>query len=365
MAEIKAAVCRAFNSPLTLEAVTLRAPNSEEVEIDIAACAICHSDISFIDGIWGGNLPSVFGHEAAGTVRSIGADVTGYQVGEKVLVTLLKACGSCPSCSSHHPADCEAGFDRVAGSPITDASGAKIEQGMNAGAFAERVVVDQSQIAKLPQDMDMVSASLLACGALTGVGAVVNAAQVKIGSTVAVIGAGGVGLNAIQGARLSEAKTIIAVDLDQGKLDQAKEFGATDGVLATSESLPEDIKAMTEGRGVDYVFVTVGVVAVYQQALSYLAPRAELVMVGMPPVGAEMSVEPVNIAASSQVLRGTKMGDAKLDRDVPKLVTWYEAGELKLDEMVAGTFRLDQINEAIAATKSGAAGRNVIVFDKT
>lgn len=364
MRSIKAAICKEFAQPLSIETITLREPQSNELEIELAACAICHSDISFIDGIWGGALPSVYGHEASGRVVKLGAEVSGYKIGDPVLVTLLRSCGDCPSCSATHPADCEAGYDRLTGSPLSDETGVQIEQGMLTGAFAERVVVDQSQIAALPKDMDLISASLLACGALTGVGAVINASKVEQGATVAVIGAGGVGLNAIQGARLSKASKIIALDLDAEKLSQAKEFGATDGIIASDSDVADQIRAITDGRGVDYVFVTVGVAAVYQAALDYLGPRAELVMVGMPPVGAEMSLEPVNIAASSQVLRGTKMGDAVLSRDIPKLVNWYQTGELKLDEMVAGTYSLDQINEAIAATKSGSAGRNVIVFDQ-
>jgi len=209
----------------------------------------------------------------------------------------------------------------------------------------------------------MVSASLLCCGVITGVGAVFNAARVPAGSSVVVIGAGGVGLNTIQGAAIAGAVRIIAVDLSREKLDAAMEFGATHGVLASDEKPHRAVKQINGGRGVDYVFVTVGSAEAYQTAPRYLCVGGMMVMVGMPPSGAKVSYEPVIVASSSQTMKGTFMGDTLLSRDIPRLVEFYRQGRLKLDELITRRYRLDQINEAIADTKAGNARRNVILFD--
>ena len=360
MTQIKAAVCRTFGAPLTIETINLRAPDMGEVEVTLKACAICHSDISFAEGGWGGTLPAVYGHEAAGHVTSVGSGVRGVSVGDPVVVTLIRACGSCGSCASGKPVTCET--DTSAATVLSDASGAPLEQAMNCGAFAEKVVVDQSQIVRIPADMDMNAASLLACGVITGVGAVVNAAQLRAGQDVVVIGAGGVGLNAIQGARIAGARRIIAVDMSPEKLAIAKSFGATDGVLATQDA-PWDAAKAAMGRGADAVFVTVGIVPVYNDAPKYLAAGGRVVMVGMPHIGDDATYDPGSMASVGQGMVGSKMGDAVIARDIPWMVDLYQQGRLKLDELVSQTWRLDQINEAIADTKTGAAKRNVIIFD--
>lgn len=359
MPEIKAAVCREFGTPLTIETVTLAAPQIGEVEVTLKACAICHSDISFIDGAWGGALPAVYGHEAAGHVSAVGDGVRGIALGDPVVVTLIRACGACPSCAGGKPVACESD---VSSAPITDANGAPVQQAMYTGGFAEKVVVDQSQVVKLPDSIAMEAASLLACGVITGVGAVVNAAALRAGQDAVVIGAGGVGLNAIQGARIAGARRIIAVDMSQEKLAIAKEFGATDGVLATAEK-PWRLAKKAMGRGADAVFVTVGAIPAYDTAPQYLANGGKVIMVGMPHSGAMSSYEPVMLAATGQGMVGSKMGDVVIARDIPWMVDLYEQGRLKLDELISGRWSLDQINEAIADTKTGSAKRNVIVFD--
>ncbi len=360
MSLIKAAVCHEFGQPLAIEQVALRAPGPGEVEVTLAACAICHSDISYAEGAWGGALPAVYGHEAAGHVSALGPGVSGYAVGDSVIATLIRACGSCPSCASGAPVYCATPHDRAKG-PLTTADGGTLEQGLSTGAFAEKVVVDASQIAAIPADMPMEAACLLSCGVTTGVGAVVNTANVRPGQVVVVIGAGGVGLNAIQGARIAGAARIIAVDMSEEKLAAAREFGATDGVLA-SEPKPWKAAYKAAGRGADAVFVTVGAIPAYDDAPRYLAPRGQLVMVGMPHSGDKSAYEPVIIAALGQNMVGTKMGDVVLSRDIPWMVDLWRQGRLKLDELVSGRWSLDQINEAIADTNSGAARRNVIVF---
>lgn len=360
MPRIKAAVCHAFGEPFVIEDIEIRAPIDGEVEVTLAACAICHSDISYAMGIWGGSLPAVYGHEAAGTVTAAGPNAKGVVIGDKVVVTLIRSCGTCPSCASARPTNCEEPYDGDHG-PIKTANGGKLHQAMACGGFAEKVVVDASQVVILPDGISMEAASLLACGVITGIGAVVNAAKVRPGQDVVVIGAGGVGLNAIQGAKIAGARRIIAVDMEPSKLDVAREFGATDGVLASTDQPWRQAKALM-GRGADAVLVTVGVAAVYDQAPRYLAKGGNVVMVGMPASGAFSSYEAANFAASGQGMIGSKMGDVVIKRDIPWMVDLYAQGRLKLDELISGTWTLDQINEAIADTKTGAAKRNVIVF---
>lgn len=360
MTTVKAAVCHAFGADLMIEEITLRAPDQGEVEVRLEAVAICHSDISFIDGGWGGQLPAVYGHEAAGRITGVGQGVSAYQIGQKVLVTLIKSCGTCGSCASGAPVYCDGNPD--AGATISLADGTPVAKAMECGAFAEAVVVHQSQLAPLPDDMPADVASLLACGVITGIGAVVNTAQVRPGQNVVVIGAGGVGLNTIQGARIAGAARVIAMDLSAEKLEDAKDFGATDGVLASAEKPWKEIAELTNGRMADAVFVTVGAIPAYNQALRLLGRGGMIYAVGMPHSGATAEYEPVILAAVGQGVKGTKMGDTVLARDIPWMVDMYGQGRLKLDELISRRWTLDQINEAIADTKTGHARRNVIIL---
>jgi S-(hydroxymethyl)glutathione dehydrogenase/alcohol dehydrogenase len=360
MQTIKAAVCHEFGKPLVIEDVLLCDPKAGEVQVTLEACAICHSDISFADGGWGGTLPAVYGHEAAGRITALGDGVTSYAMDDSVIVTLVKSCGTCPTCTTGAPAYCETPYDRTAG-PLTTLDGGVLEQGLSCGAFAEKVTIHQSQIAHVPTDMPMEAACLLSCGVITGVGAAVNTAKVRPGHVVVVIGAGGVGLNAIQGARIAGASRIIAVDITPEKLTIAKAFGATDGVLAT-DSKPWKAAFAAAGRGADAVIVTVGATAAYDTAARYLAAGGKVVMVGMPHSGQKSNYEPVVIAAMGQGLVGTKMGDVVLTRDIPWMIDLYQQGRLKLDELISGRWSLEQINEAIADTRTGAARRNVMLF---
>ena len=361
MSQIKAAVCHSFDEPLRIETVDLRAPHGSEVEVSLGAVAVCHSDIAYAAGAWGGTLPAVYGHEAAGTVTGIGASVSGLAIGDRVVVTLIRACGECPTCAAGSPTICETIYNGDHG-PLTTAEGGILHQGMACGAFAEKVVVEQSQVVKFTADLQFDAASLLACGVITGIGAVVNAAELRAGQDAVVIGCGGVGLNAIQGARIAGARRIVAVDMTEDKLEIAREFGATDTVLA-SEGKPWRTAKKAMGRGADAVFVTVGVSAVYDSAPRYLAYGGKVVMVGMPKSGESSTYEPVMMSAVNQGMVGSKMGNAVIKRDIPWMVDLYQQGRLKLDELISGRWQLDQINEAIEDTKTGAASRNVIVFE--
>jgi Zn-dependent alcohol dehydrogenase len=355
---VSAAVCRGFGAPLALEQVALRSPQGREVEVAIDAVAICHSDISLAEGAWGGALPSVFGHEAAGRVVATGPGVVDIGPGDAVIVTLIRHCGTCGACGTGRPVLCEA---KGAGEgPLTTPSGEPMGQGLSTAAFAERVVVDRSQVVRVPADVAAEAACLLACGVLTGVGAVVNTARLRAGEDVVVVGAGGVGLNAIQGARIAGARRIVAVDVSGAKLESALEFGATDAVLA--DEAPWKAVRAALGRGADAVLVTVGAVAAYETATRYLGAGGRLIAVGMPHSGQTASWEPVVLAALGQSVTGSLMGDCIPGRDVAWLVDLYRQGRLKLDELISGRWPLDRINDAIADTRAGQARRNVIVL---
>ncbi len=357
-----AAVCRAFGAPLVVETIELSAPGPGEVLIRTAACAICHSDIFYMDGAWGGELPAVYGHEAAGVVEAVGPGVTRLQTGDHVVATLIRNCGFCPACAEGAPVFCEEVFPLDRATPLHDGEGRPVVHGLRTGAFAEHIVVDASQAVAIPMDVKLDSASLIACGVLTGMGAVVNTANVKAGSSVVVIGCGGVGLNSVQGARLAGCDPIIAIDVEPKKLAAAREFGATHTVSARGENVEGRVKELTGGRKADWVFVTVGVKGAAEQGVSLMKRNGGTVLVGMPPSGVAATIDPGWLAADGQKILGSKMGSARPQIDIPKIVALYRDGRLKLDELITGRYPLERINDAVASSRSGAALRNVIVF---
>lgn len=362
MPKIQAAVCHKFGHPLVIEEVFLDAPGENEVRVKLSACAICHSDISYMEGAWGGALPAIYGHEAAGTVQEVGPGVTLTKPGETVVVTLIRSCGRCFFCENGESFLCDASFRLDRDSPLHTQSGQPIFQAMRTAAFAEEVVVHESQLVPVPAEMPVESASLLACGVITGFGAVVNTAKVAAGSSVVVIGAGGVGLNSIQAAALSGAAPLIAVDLLENKLAAARHFGATHCLNPLESDLLSGVKALTAHRGADYVFVTVGSEKALHQGLTLMRRGGTLVLVGMPATGVKLTVEAADFANDSQRVLGSKMGSTHLHSDLPKLVALYQDGHLKLDELITQRYALAEINEAISAVKRGEALRNVIVF---
>jgi len=359
---MKAAVCRAFGKPLAIEEVDLAAPRGGEVKVQLAACAICHSDIYYAEGAWGGALPAIYGHEAAGVVEEVGPDVAKVAPGDHVVVTLIRSCGHCRYCERDMPVACESQFPLDRETPLHGVGGVPLVHGLRTGAFAEYVTVEASQLVAIPKDVPLDSASLLACGVITGFGAVTNTAAVPAGSNVVVIGTGGVGLNAVQGAAYVGARTVVAVDLSDDKLAAARRFGATETVNPAQRDLTAAVRAMTGGRGADYVFVTVGAKAAFDQSYGLLSPTGAVVLVGMPASGVMSEFDPGTLASASQRILGSKMGSARIDEDIPRLVALYREGRLKLDELITGRYPLEGINEAIAAVNRGEALRNVIVF---
>ncbi|MEP4146993.1 MAG: Zn-dependent alcohol dehydrogenase [Halioglobus sp.] len=359
---MKAAVCRSFGQPLEIEELTIADPGVGELRVRLAACAICHSDVTLAEGGWGGELPAVYGHEASGIVEAVGAGVSGVKPGDHVVVTLIRSCGNCHYCSHNIETQCDSSFHLDANSPLSGPGGEAVSQGLNTGAFAEQVVVEQSQVCVIPKDIPLDSASILACGVLTGFGAVTNTAAIEPGSQVAVLGCGGVGINSIQGAVHCGASRIIALDLLDEKLELARQFGATHTVNSTDQNAAQQVIELSEGRGVDYLFVTVGAKSAIEQSLGMLARGGAAVIVGMPASGVMVQYDPGEFAAAGQRLIGSKMGSASVSRDIPELVNLYRDGSLKLDELISGRYALEDINDAIASVQRGEALRNVVIF---
>lgn len=359
---MKAAVCYEFGKPLVVEEVEIDPPKAGEVKIRIAACAICHSDVHLIRGEWGNEPPLIAGHEAAGIIEETGPGVSRLRRGDHVVVTLIRSCGSCYFCTIGRPFNCEASFALQTESRLRNKNGARLAHGIKTAAFAEFCIVDQSQAVKVPDDLSMDCAALLACGVITGLGSVTNTARVEARSRVAVIGAGGVGLNAIQGAALSGASMIIVVDVRDDKLEAARAFGATHLVDASSEDVVARVNALTDDRGVDYAFATVGSPTAISQAVNMVHVGGTTVIVGMPSLNDAMfSVDAHHITFGRRIL-GSNMGSTRLQVDVPRLVDLYREGRLKLEELISGRYPLDRINEAIESMERGEALRNVIVF---
>lgn len=351
----RAAVCRRFGEPFSLEDVSLSDPREGEVRVRLEACAICHSDVAYADGAWGGRVPTVLGHEACGLVAETGPGVA-LRTGQRVVVSLIRHCGACGRCRAGEPALCTAAFGLDERSPIALAGGGRIEQGLRCGAFADEVVVHASQAVPVPRHLPAASLSVLGCAVLTGVGAAERAGAVRPGDTVVVIGSGGVGLNAIQGAVIAGAERVIAIDVADEKLAAARLFGATAAVNARTADPAAAVEAA------DVVIATAGSARAVEQGLALLRRGGTLVVVGMPASGEEARFDPTQLAHDGMRIVGTKMGSARPADDIPRLVALYEDGRLKLDELVTATYPLDRINEAADAMRRGHAIRNVIVF---
>jgi Zn-dependent alcohol dehydrogenase len=355
----RAAVCHAFSAPLAVEEVTLDPPGPDEVRVQVTACAVCHSDVAYAAGAWGGDLPAVFGHEACATVVEAGRGA-GLCEGDRVVVSLVRSCGACARCREGAPALCAGRFRLDETSPIRLADGRRAAQGMRCGAFADEAVVHASQAVPVPDGVPDTSACLIACAVMTGYGAAGGAAAIAPGASVVVLGAGGVGLNAVQGAALAGAGEVIAIDVSAAKLAAAAALGATRGIDATAT---EPVAAVAEhtGGGADAVMVTAGSAEAVDQGLACLRRGGTLVVVGMPPSGRMAAFDPGALAHDGKRIVGSKLGSARPAEDVPRLAALYREGRLRLDELVTATYPLERINDAVAAMRRGEAIRNVIV----
>jgi S-(hydroxymethyl)glutathione dehydrogenase/alcohol dehydrogenase len=360
---MKAAVTYEFDKPLVVEEIQMADPLEGEVKVKLAATAICHSDIHDIKGELPGKLPFIGGHESAGYVEEVGPGVTTLKPGDRVMVTLLSSCGKCFYCVSGLPHLCVEKFAPIKNVRLRTKDGQPIDQKGKVSGFAEYALVSESQLMKIPDDMPLESAALMSCGVITGFGAVVNRAGVRAMQSVVVMGLGGVGINAIQGAAISGAYPIIGVDVLDEKMENAMKFGATHMVNAKREDAADAVRELTSGRGADYVFITVGSVAAINQGMMLAGPRGNTVLIGLPPVQDQLCFSPMMIIGMEKQLTGAYMGSTNLKTDIPNLIALYHAGKLKLDELITNRYPLKKINEAIESTISGKPLRNVIVFE--
>lgn len=359
---VRAAVCHGFNQPLVVEEVDLDAPAEGEAMVRVSACGICHSDISFIDGAWGGALPAVYGHEVAGVVSAVGSGVDKVRPGSEVVVTLVRSCGRCFFCLRGEVTQCEGEFAIDDRSPLRFPDGSPVKQGLRVAGFAEFVTVDASQVVPVAPGVPPESACLLACAVATGVGAVRNTAQVPAGASVVVIGVGGVGMNSVQGAALAGAHQVIAVDVSDSRLESARLFGATHVINSKEVDALEAVRALTCGRGADYTFISAGSPAAIELGLTIPRRAGTVVIVGITATGVTVPVDPGELADGARRVLGSKMGSVRPDEDIPAMVEQYRSGRLKLDELVTARFPLDRINDALDTARRGQGLRTVIVF---
>jgi S-(hydroxymethyl)glutathione dehydrogenase/alcohol dehydrogenase len=359
---MKAAICYEFSKPLSIEEIDIDSPGKGEVKVRLAATAICHSDIHMMSGDFAKDLPIVAGHESAGYVDKIGEGVTAVKPGDSVVVSTIAWCGKCQPCKLGLFHMCDLKHTQNNKGHLRNKHGQSLITMSMVGGFAEQSIVLESQVTKVPQDFPLDRAALLACGVITGFGAVVNRAGVKPFSSVVVIGTGGVGLNAIQGAVLSGARPVIAVDTLDNKLTAAKTFGATHTINIKKEDATKTVRDLTGGWGADYVFTTVATEAAIRQSVAILGKRGNAVIIGVPAAGATFTFSPFEFLDDEKTLTACYMGSTNMSIDIPRLISLYKAGHFKLDELITGRYPLSQINKAISTFISGKALRNVIVF---
>jgi len=358
---MRAAICRSFNAPLSIEDVTIAPTSGQALKVRVEACAICHSDVSYLRGYWGGTPPLVFGHEAAGTVMEIGDDVAGFAVGDRVIVTLMRSCGHCSTCQQDLEAIC-ATPPQIASPVLTDQSNQPVITAMNSGAFAEEVLVHERQCIAIPDSLNFDVASLLGCGVITGFGAVTRVGKVQAGESVIVTGTGGVGINAIQAARISGATTIIAIDIAEDKQDLVRRLGATHFINPSKTDALDAVMAITKGNGVDAAFVAVGASKAIAAAVPMIRTGGRVVILGMPASDDLVAIDASDVAGSAKTIIGTKMGSAMIREDIPMLIDLYQSGQLELDALISDRFDFDDINDAIDKAYAPSSLRVVIQF---
>ena len=360
---MKAAVFREVNVPMEIEEVTVSKPGPREVLIRTKAAGICHSDMHFFNGSYPGKLPMVLGHESAGIVEQVGSDVHYVKPGDHVITCLSVFCGHCESCLTGHLSLCQEPETNRSSKeePRLSQNEQPLTHFAQLGSFAEMMLVHEHALVKVREDMPMDRAALIGCGVTTGIGAVIHTAAVEPGSTVAVIGCGGIGLSAINGAALAGASRIIAVDMVASKLELARKFGATDLVDASDGESVQKVIEMT-GGGVHYSFEAIGLKATAEQAFQMLRAGGTATVIGMIPPGQMVSIHGVDFLSEKKI-QGSMMGSNRFRVDMPRFVDFYLQGKLHLDDMISNRIALSDINEGMAALETGEIARSVIMFD--
>ena len=373
--KIRAAVLNAIGAkapyvdskPLTIEDVELAPPGHGEVLVRIGAAGLCHSDLSVINGDRPRPMPMALGHEAAGIIEQLGEGVTDLKRGDHVVLVFVPSCGHCGPCAEGRPALCEPGAAAngagtlLSGERRLSRGGKPVNHHLGCSVFAEYATVSRRSVVKIDPELPLEHAALFGCAVLTGVGAVVNTAQVRAGASVAVIGLGGVGLASLLGACAAGARHIIAVDLSDAKLDLAKSMGATHSFNAGNADCQEQIRELTSG-GVEYAFELAGSVRALDLAYKITRRGGTTVTAGLPPPTATLALSPVNLVAEERTLKGSYIGTCVPSRDIPRYIELFRQGRLPVDRLMTGKLELEDINRGFDLLHEGKAVRQVVVF---
>ncbi len=358
---MKALVLNAVGRGFDFEDIQIAAPIGREILVDVQASGLCHTDLLFAthDIV---PTPAVLGHEVAGIVAAVGPDVAQFHVGDHVVGSLAQSCGACARCLSGRPFQCEfpeSTLRRPADLPRLSRNGIPLFQGFGLGGFAEQALIHENQLALLPKEFPFAQAALLGCGVVTGAGSVLNTANVSAGDTVVIFGAGGVGLNAVSGARIAGASRIVVIDIQAKRLDEAKRFGATD-VIDSTKTKPVEAVLELVPRGADHVFDFVGQKAVAEQGLAMLGVGGGLYLVGVARPHVDIAVNIFKAIAGEKRVQGVNFGSTNAKRDMPMYAELYLQGRMNLDDLVSRRISLREVNEGYAALKDGSLTRVVI-----
>ena len=364
---IQAAVLRGAHEPFSIESVELAPPGPDEVLVKVVATGVCHSDWHLVSGATSHPMPVVPGHEGAGVVESVGGNVTNVSVGDHVALNWAPNCGTCFYCMRGQNSLCAAFLEPIWAGTMMDGTtrlsqnGKPIFHFSGLACFAEKTVVPSQCCVPLSKEVPLTIAALVGCAVTTGVGAALNTAKIKPGSSVAVYGVGGVGLSIVMGAKLAGASQIIAIDRSESKIATAISFGASSGTTSGDGDV-EFIRAQTEGRGADYVFEAVGIPSLQEKCLAAARPGGVIVFAGISPMGSATNLPGAILTRQEKTVMGSYYGSANPARDFPLYADLYMRGKLDLDRLVTRTYSLHEINEAYADMLSGAVARGVIVF---
>jgi S-(hydroxymethyl)glutathione dehydrogenase/alcohol dehydrogenase len=361
-------VARELGSPVAVEPIEVQPPRHGEVTIRLAACGVCHSDLSATDGTIPYPLPLVLGHEGAGVVTALGEGVSHLAPGDHVITSFVSMCGRCHYCQTNRAHLCVQSLKTLYTLPdgsvrTFDATGSPLNVFCGCGVMAEHATVHADNLVKIDREMPLDRAALIACGVMTGFGAAVHTARVEAGSVAVVFGCGGVGLNAIQGCAIAGAAMIVAVDTSAPKLEWAQRFGATHTFDMTGQEQPGKALYKLTGGGADYAFDCVGLGRVSEQAFGVLRRGGTAVTVGIAAPADKIALSAQQLAISGRTLTGSYYGSARPQQDFPRLIALYRNGRLKLDELIGRTYSIDEAPQALADLRSGRPGRGVIVFD--
>lgn len=367
--DVRAAVFTGPNQPLEIQDLSIpAAPGPNEVLVRLAASGVCHSDLHALDGEWDTPAPLVLGHEGAGIIIAVGSEVSDLEVDDHVILSWTPSCQRCEFCVSGRPVLCqlanETAYKHVFfdGKPRLSSGDEEVKSFLAVGSFGDHAMVPASAAIKIRKDAPLAQAALVGCAVTTGIGAVVNTAQVEPGSTVLVVGCGGVGLNVVQGARLAGARQIIVADISEDKLELGQKFGATHTINSKENDLVDAVRWLTGGRGVDYAFEAIGLPFTIEACYEAVRRGGTAVVVGQVADGVKISIDPFVMSDQEKRLIGSNYGSSRQSIDFPKIIDLYMEGLIDLDSMITDRIAVDEVNEAFEEMRQGRGIRSVIEY---